>query len=479
MSQESNSSHWSATDGNVLATHTTQTSPPKRGILGYPSRSALSLIFFLMFVVARYVQLGARREFMATIRAEFLLGLLVILVVWREFMSRKPAIGDSTRLLYAIVLLFVVMGIQVPFAADPVLAREVMFDRVIKFALLTFFMVVLIESPRYMAWFIGVFLFSLFYITLESVRGLITGGLVWENQGIMRLHGAVPIYAHPNSLAGVSMGALPFVIFLFLHVRRWYFRLGLIAVGTTSLLCVIYSGSRTAYVGIVGLVFYWWLLSKNKIRFFALAAVLGSLAVLVVPDQYIERFESIGGKEKEGSSKETRIEILRDAFQIFKERPLGVGIASFPAARTERFGRTQDTHNLYLEVATNLGIQGFVVFVVLAGIMMHRFVATASSFHRQRERLRSIAARRGLPRNLMAPAKRHYQDLGFLAAISKAGGAFIFIRLVLGLFGMDLYEVYWWFGAGLAVALSALVETSGRVTRAFVETAAIPDPSGQ
>ncbi len=102
-------------------------------------------------------------------------------------------------------------------------------DRVIKFAFLTFFMAVMIESPRQMRLFLAAFLFSTFYVTQEAVRGLISGGLVWQNQGVMRLHGAVPIYAHPNSLAGVAMGCIPFVAFLFPHTRRWWLKLALLA----------------------------------------------------------------------------------------------------------------------------------------------------------------------------------------------------------------------------------------------------------
>lgn len=30
------------------------------------------------------------------------------------------------------------------------------------------------------------------------------------------------------------------------------------------------------------------------------------------------------------------------------------------------------------------------------------------------------------------------------------------MRLVLGLFGMDLYEIYWWYGAGLAIVLMGM-----------------------
>ena len=44
---------------------------------------------------------------------------------------------------------------------------------------------------------------------------------------------------------------------------------------------------------------------------------------------------------------------------------------------------------------------------------------------------------------------------------------FIFIRLVMGFFGMDLYEVYWWFSAGLAIVLSNLVVITGKNMAAF------------
>lgn len=47
----------------------------------------------------------------------------------------------------------------------------------------------------------------------------------------------------------------------------------------------------------------------------------------------------------------------------------------------------------------------------------------------------------------------HLKDLKLIDATAKAVSMFIVIRLVLGLFGMDLYEIYWWFSAGLVVAL--------------------------
>ncbi|MDO9173016.1 MAG: hypothetical protein Q7W29_14420, partial [bacterium] len=147
---------------------------------------------FLLFITARYMQWGARRDFLAAMRVEFLLGL-VLTVMCIGVMSSRPVqlagLRPARNVLIGIGLLFFVMLTQIPFAAAKDLAWTIFFDRVIKFAMMTFFMVALIRSPRAMRWFMAAFLVSCFYITQESTRGQISGGLVWENQGIMRLHG--------------------------------------------------------------------------------------------------------------------------------------------------------------------------------------------------------------------------------------------------------------------------------------------------
>ena len=440
-----------------------------KGLPYYMVRNFWVFLIFLAFVVARYVQLGARRDILAQIRIEFLLGMTVIIFVGMQLGSRKPEIGESKPILISIALLFGAMLIQLPLAADPVLAREIFLDRVVKFAILTFLMVMMIESPRYLRMFLAVFLFSVFYITFEAVRGLISGGLVWENQGIQRLHGAVPIYQHANSLGGVAMGSLPFVVFLFPIIKNWLLRLGLLALTATSLVCVIYSGSRTAYLGLLAFIIWWWFQSANKGKFLIKLFIFGAVFLSIIPDQYIERFKSIGGQEKEGRSTETRIVILEDALTIFLENPLGVGVASFSAARIARFGRHQDTHNLYLEVATNLGIQGLLIFLAMIWVIMAAYRRSLIYLRSQKDRLKPLLFDEKVPIPVKRKILEHGRDLDFLIAVAQSAGGFILIRLVLGMFGMDLYEVYWWFGSGLAIILTGLAVNAEKNTLVLQE----------
>ncbi len=436
----------------------------------FPSYPALNVLFFatfLLFVAFRYVDGGNRMDILAAVRFEFLLGGAAILMSIIQLSSRSAQIGNGRMIIVFIVLLFVAMMLQLPLAADPAEARRVFVDRAFKFSFLTFLIVVQVQSPKSLQWFIGVFMFAIFYVTLEATQGLISGALVWENQGIPRLHGAVPMYAHPNSLGGVAMGSLPFVIFLFRHVKKWILKVGLIAVAATSMACVIYSGSRTAYLGFFSLLFWVFFQSPRKGRFILISVVVAAAALPFTPPEYIERFKSIGGEEAEGHSKDARIQILKDAVIVVQENPLGIGVASFPAARAARFGRSQDTHNLYLEVATNLGIQGFIIFAGLVFVLMATFRRCAFTFKRQQTRLLVLARRRNPPSSAVGPLKGHIQDLRFFEATAKAIAGFVAIRLVLGLFGMDLYEIYWWFAAGMALSLSGLVVHAQRRTRYF------------
>jgi len=65
-------------------------------------------------------------------------------------------------------------------------------------------------------------------------------------------------------------------------------------------------------------------------------------------------------------------------------------------------------------------------------------------------------------------AKQHILDVRFMCACARSTWLFIIIRLALGLFGMDMYEVYWWFSSGLTIALLSLNETASAKTTALL-----------
>jgi O-antigen ligase len=313
---------------------------------------------------------------------------------------------------------------------------------------MSFFIVSFVRSPKHLKYFLAAFLLACLKMGQEGLIGKITGNLIWENQEIMRLHGSTPNYTHPNSFAGMALGTLPFLYYLW-PLSNKYIKLLLLLIGLLSLNIVIYTGSRTGYIGLLAFIGYIFILSNNKNKFLVRFILLSFLALPLIPSQYIGRFDStFADKENEGGSIRTRKEILKDAMQIFVENPFGVGVAAFPKKRMDTFSRMQDTHNLYLEIATNLGFQG----LIIVGLLIYKLLTTLY-------RIKSLSA--NLINNICNDGRQcsnlFLDDLRLIEAVALATSAFVVIRLALGLFGMDLYEIYWWFAIGITLSLYSMM----------------------
>jgi putative inorganic carbon (hco3(-)) transporter len=405
----------------------------------YPQISKSLLLLFCGYVIIWYLQIGVRITALGAIRFEFIYA--AVLTTLALFVA--PKIDTKCPLIPYIVLYFLVIVIQVPFSYDFNTSWDVFVDRIVKFAFMAFFIVSFVRSPTHLKFFLGAFLLACLKMGQEGLIGKITGGMIWENQGIMRLHGATPMYDHPNSFSGMALGTLPFVFYLW-PLNNKYIKLLLSIIAILSLNIVLYTGSRTGYVGFLFFALFFALTSKNKKKFLILYFLIFIVTIPAIPADYIGRFDSIfSGKDKEGKSTEARKQILKDAWQIFEDHPLGVGVGAFPKIRMDTFGRSQDTHNLYLEIATNLGVQG----LIIVGILIYKMITTLNNIRVSSSKMIGLLKDSGQYDNELIP------DLKLIEAVALATIAFLFIRLTLGFFGMDMYEIYWWFAIGITMSL--------------------------
>lgn len=423
----------------------------KRYDNNYPYVSNFAILAFCGYTITWYLQVGYRVSMLGEIRFEFIYAAFLILLAF--FTTDK--LNLDCPVIKGIQLLFLVMIIQIPFSHDFEISWNIFIDRVIKFSFMAVFIVCYVRSPKQLLLFIGAFLLACMKMGQEGMIGQITGNMVWENQGVLRLHGSTPLYTHPNSFSGMAIGTLPFVIYIF-PIANKFFKTLLLLQLVFALNIVLYTGSRTGYVAFLGFLFLFSLKSKKKMKIFILLLVIAAIIVPRIEEQYIQRFTTIfTGEEIEGASMDARRQILEDAIKIFTEYPFGVGVAAFPTVRMRTFGRSQDTHNLYLEVATNLGIQGLIVFFYFTYLLMTCLTNIQKQIIRQKEKINkdydSLVSKNGLNE-----VEKHLNDLNLIENISKAVYFFIAVRLFLGLFGMDLYEIYWWFSSGLTVSLFSI-----------------------
>jgi O-antigen ligase len=439
---------------------------------------------FLGYVGYLYLQVGYRIPALGAIRFELLAGA-VLGAFAVAVLARRDKFATSPALAWTFALIFIAL-LMVPASVAPAYSWDIFIDRVMKFAMMTVFIVAFASSPRALTWFIAVFMLVFLRMAYEGVLGLRDGSLIWENQGVLRLHGTTPIYMHPNSFGGTQLGVLTFCFYFFLATRNWRLRSMLVVQAVMSLVIVMYTGSRTTYVGLAGFVVYLVLAARARFKALLILTVVVVVVAPLVPDQYIERAETIATQQdKEGASISLRKEIWRDAWAIFTEHPLGVGVGAFPLARHARFGRVQDTHNLYLEVATNLGVFGLIIFVGFLSSLYISLRRQQLSFAAQLDRMRVLlgdgvlkrSPRRAQPplpakTKFHAQAQQHMQQLRFLFAMTQATVGFLVIRLVLGAFGHDFYEIYWWFMSGIALALANINLTTVKRTDALCATSA-------
>lgn len=388
------------------------------------------------YILTWYLQLNSRVEFFGSIRFEFLLGAFLsisaLVTLTSSQMKRSPLI-NSTFFFLTILFCYTIFSYDVKYSWD------IFLNRGLKFAMLALFFTAFIRTPWALKMAVGAFLLAMLKLGQEGFIGWYTGSQMWQNQGVLRLHGSVSMYGHPNSFSGMAVGCLPFIYYLFPSAGKFWKYL-LLILFVFCMVIIVFTGSRTGYVATLGLGFIIFIKSQRKERWrYLILAVLTVVAfVIFAPADYLHRFQSIFTmQEKEGASAETRIEILKDAVGVYLANPLGVGVGAFPLVREAMYGRTQDTHNLYLELLTNLGPLGLIAFFVL----IFRILRENYKMQKQMEALT-------------------LDNKQFIIASSKAIVAFIYARLFLGLFGMDTYEIYWWFAVGVTFSLNSIVQDS-------------------
>ncbi len=444
---------------------------PRRSIFRPPFAAEEPPNFFfltvLFFIVSYYTQLGVRIEALGSIRHELVTGIALIGMSIISVAQAPPNLGQERNLLVAMAIYILVHLIMIPLAVNVDIAQKAFQDNISKNMMMCLFLAALIRSPRHLLGVTASFVFSMFWIYQEAVRGLISGSLVWRNQGIPRLHGSVPRYGHSNGLSLAACMGVPFIFYMLPPTRRFFLIAAFLA-GTAVLagLCIVNTGSRAGYIGIIALIPYWIFDGPGKGKRLGIAAI-GAAAILpMIPDDYSGRFESISGEEVSGHSREARIEILEDAWEVFKRYPAGTGIGGFPIVRQRMFGQDQDTHNLYAQIGTHLGVQGLIAFTVFIVAIFQSLNRSLANLAKVRKRLARALTRKDLPTRQATAFYAYEVDL--VRALIRAFKMLVYFLLVNGLFAHTAFHDIWWFLAGITLA-------SGGITSAMAQRAARVD----
>jgi len=272
---------------------------------------------------------------------------------------------------------------------------------------------------------------------------------------VARLMGVDATVSDPNRFGATLVCALPFIVPVWVGYRHSWIRGFLLGYLGLTLLCIALTASRSAFLGLLlCLAVITW---RSRWRLpLGLALVLASpLLWAALPPNIQNRFEtiidpSVGPKSAADSSEERVIGILL-GLKLWGEFPLtGCG----PGMWTPATGRMLQSHNLYAQLAGEMGTLGVLTF----GAVLLCYWFILRRLYRQ---------------------YRDHPEWGrdFIWHVARAMGLGLLLMLF---FGMSAHNLFWqlwlWYGGLLIVAGHCIQERAGQSTDPGWQEAAWPEP---
>jgi len=204
-----------------------------------------------------------------------------------------------------------------------------------------------------------------------SVRGALfmvaiggTESRVWGPENSM--------IADNNHLAAAMLMVFPVLNYLRLHSDNRYVRLALLGAMGLTLIAVLGTYSRGAFIGLAAILPFFWWRSKNKALSLVVLSGLAMGALAAMPAQFFDRMNTIKTAEDDRSFS-GRLDAWQTAINITNDRPLtGAGFRAYEMS--EIYARYNPEtilnsglamHSIYFQVLADQGYPGLALFLAI------------------------------------------------------------------------------------------------------------------
>lgn len=278
-------------------------------------------------------------------------------------------------------------------------------------------------------------------LAVTAMGNFLTGAFLAQSLYVKRIAGYdAALTGNPNDLALMLNLLIPLSVALVLTAERPVIRWLLLAVLAADVTAVILTFSRGGFLTLATiLVAYAWKLRRRPERTRAwVALLLGLACVPLLPAGYVDRLATITRIEADATgSAHMRWSDANVAVNLVLANPiLGSGIGTNALALyQERGARWAPVHNVYLQYAVELGVPGLVLFALL-------LVECVKSTARVQRHTAGV------------PARRRVFCLAEAIQVSLVAFA------VAALFHPVAYHLFFYYMAGMAVAVKAIGEAS-------------------
>jgi putative inorganic carbon (HCO3(-)) transporter len=332
------------------------------------------MLSFRLFLMASFVLLGRPQDllpFLDPLRPALVLTALslgsLMLSDARKEVTAALATPESKRF----IALFIIMVLGVPFAYHKGLAFQ---GAIVTYVINVLFFVLLVSSVTTFERLESfVWVACLAALTYGFFGGFLMGGL--GPDGRFRIRGSA---FDPNDIAFVLLGLLPLCLYFVLFNAGILKRLLAVVAMSSASLVILQTGSRGGLIAL-GTVLLLMLTKKlanvKKWHKMLFVVILASIAFVMRDKIDVDRYMTLTdiSDDYNMTADGGRIELWGSAIDLALSNPLtGVGVECFPFAHLqvrqaegESFLRWQYTHNSYLQVASELGLIGFALYMFM------------------------------------------------------------------------------------------------------------------
>jgi probable O-glycosylation ligase (exosortase A-associated) len=291
--------------------------------------------------------------FAAVTAGATMLGLLFSKAPRRMVWSRESVL----------LILFVLwMILTTLFAFDTVVATEYL-ARVLKIELFAFLTIYLITDKEKLLSLLWVTVASLaFYGVKGGIFTVSGGGIDW----VLGPEGS--FIGGNNEIALALIMTVPLMFFLLSQLEKPWMRYAMMGAIFLTALAIVGSQSRGAFIGVIAMSGFLWLKSRHKILVGLLIVAIAITVMMLMPDTWWERMESIRHYQQDASAM-GRINAWWTAWNVASDNLLGGGFKMFTMLTFHLYAPNpldiHDAHSVYFQVLGEHGFIGLGLFLLL------------------------------------------------------------------------------------------------------------------
>ncbi len=181
----------------------------------------------------------------------------------------------------------------------------------------------------------------------------------------------VSTFENPNVFGEYLIMIMPMALAFFIMTYGFKNKSAVAVVIVTALSSLIFTWSRGAWLGLIfSLIIYFIIISRHAIALYFVAVAALPFSIPFLPSSIIDRFSSIGDMTDTSTSYRVYIwEAVGDMIGDWWLGGIGVGTGAFgkvyPAYALSGIEAAPHSHNLYFQIFLELGIFGFLAFIMV------------------------------------------------------------------------------------------------------------------